>query len=481
MKYVALSHCWGKTKSLVLKKHMLRTMTCGIDWSLLPKTFQDAILVTWRLGFRYLWIDSLCIIQDSPEDWIKESGTMQNVYANCVLTIAASWGKDNGAGLFIERNPLNQQPCTLFRNANTGVLVQPRPTDFRRKGNGMEGRKGENLYHESLEKRAWAVQERFLPARTLSYKSFELQWDCFENHGSESWPTGLRSRAKRLVAKGLPKEWFTSPENNAFRQISLLKTRSGRFDLEYMHDFYAHWNNILEIYTRAQLTFPSDVLVAISGITKQIEKWTGLTNIFGMWMELLPMDLLWEPLSPAFENTRSALCPTWSWAFRVGMKVSMIFAPRGNNLLANDEYDERYPALIKARILSPEPPLAAPESLMRIQIQGPVFCAKILRVRDVPVVHYTLEGKAESSAIIDSPGELAPDEDKFCLLIVERGDLETAPEIFRVGLILARPECEKEDYIRLGVWAQRLFRGESGKWKAADLALNAEEKTIFLI
>ena len=480
MKYVTLSHCWGQTKILILEEHTLETMTHGIDWLRLPRTFQDAMIVTRRLGFRFLWIDSLCIIQDSHEDWIRESETMQNVYANCVLTIAASWGGDGSTGLFVERNPLNQQPCRLFRNAYTGVLVQPRQTDFRRKGNGMEGLKGVHPYPESLDKRAWAVQERFLPARILSYKSFELQWDCFENHGSESWPTGLRSRAKILVAKGLPKEWFTSPENNAFREINLFKTRSGRFDLEYMRDFYPHWNNILEIYTRAQLTFQSDVFAAVSGITKQIEKWTGLTNIFGMWMELLPMDLLWEPLGPAFENTRSALCPTWSWAFRVGMNVRMIFAPRGNNLLANDDYDERYPALIKARILSLEPPLAAPESLMRIQIQGPVFCAKILR-RDGPVVDYTLEGKAEVSATIDSPGELAPDEDKFFLLVVERGDPETAQEIFRIGLVLARLECEKEDYIRLGVWTQRLFIGENLKRKAEDLALNAEEKTIFLI
>ena len=480
MKYIALSHCWGQTKIFILEEHMLETMTHGIDWLRLPRTFQDAMIVTRRLGFRYLWIDSLCIIQDSHEDWIRESKTMQNVYANCVLTIAASWGRDGSTGLFVERNPLKQQPCRLSRNAYTGVLVQPRQTDFRRQGNGMEGVKGEHLYQESLDKRAWAVQERFLPARTLSYKSFELQWDCFENHGSESWPTGLRSRAKILVAQGLPKDWFTRPENNAFREINLLKTRSGKFDLEYMGKFYLHWNNILEIYTRAQLTFQSDVFAAVSGITKQIEKWTGLTNIFGMWMEFLPMDLLWEPLSPAFENTRSALCPTWSWAFRIGMKVRMIFAIQSMNLLANDNFDEHYPAVIKARILSLEPPVAAPESLMRIQIQGPVFCAKILR-RDGPRVAYTLEGRPDVSVTVDSPGELAPDEDKFFLLVVERIDPESTEQILRIGLLLARVECEKEVYIRIGVWTQLLLIGENLKRKAEDMAWNAEEKTIFLI
>lgn len=117
MKYVAPSHCWGITNTAILKNGTLRTMTDGIDWSKLPKTFQGAIYVTRRLGFRYLWIDYLCIIQDSPEDWSKESGTMHAVYANCVLTIGASWGKDSGTGLFIERKPLYQQPCRIFKEA----------------------------------------------------------------------------------------------------------------------------------------------------------------------------------------------------------------------------------------------------------------------------------------------------------------------------------------------------------------------------
>lgn len=245
MKYVALSYCWGKTKAPILKKHMLRTMTVGIDWHKLPKTFQDAILVTRRLGFRYLWIDSLCIIQDSPEDWIKESGTMQNVYANCVLTIVASWGKDSDTGLFIERKPLNQQPCRIVRNARTGLFVQPEPTAIEKSASFN------NV--ESLEKRAWAVQERFLPRRTLSYRSFELKWDCLESRGSESWPTGLRRRAERGSYQS---RWLYRPENTAFRDINLLEARSNRFDLEFIDKFYPHWDDILRKYTRDSADIP---------------------------------------------------------------------------------------------------------------------------------------------------------------------------------------------------------------------------------
>ena len=285
IKYAALSHGWGQAKIYILEKHILETLTHGIDRSRLPRTFQDAMIVTRRLGLRYLWIDSLCIIQDSQEDWIRESETMQNVYANCVLTIAASWGGDGSTGLFVERNPLNQQPCRIFWNARTGFYVHPQVTGV--------GRSSLDVNLESLEKRAWTVQERFLPSRLLSYKSFELQWNCLESHGSETWPTGLRRRAEILKSRGKGEYLRYELKNTAFRQISLLRAHSGRLDLEYLKDLYRHWDDILATYTGAQLTHRSDIFVAFSSITKRIEKWTRLTNVFGMWKEFLPLDLLW--------------------------------------------------------------------------------------------------------------------------------------------------------------------------------------------
>lgn len=459
MKYVALSHCWGKTKAPILKIHMLRTMTLGIDWQRLSKTFQDAIIVTRRLGFRYLWIDSLCIIQDSPEDWVKESGTMQNVYANCVLTIVASWGKDSCTRLFIERKPLNQQPCRIVRNACTGLYVQPNPTATDKTisfGNV-----------ESLEKRAWAVQEQFLPPRTLSYRSFELKWDCLESRGSESWPTGLRIRAARVIAD---RRWFYIPRNIAFRQLSLLKARSSKFDIDYIREFYNRWEDILRKYTAAQLTYQSDVFVAIFGLTESIEKWTGLINIYGMWKELLPIDLLWTRFGEGSTATRSLLCPTWSWGSLVGERVSTFdfFAHE----ISFHCSEENFPAFVKARVISLEPASAASESNMRIKIQGPMFCTKIVLPnghRYVP----TLEGTG-GDCIIDVEAEHTYGKIVFCLVIIERRSRDLIS--LRIGLILARSKHEREEYVRVGVWKQ--FGVVNAR---KDLISNAKEKTIFLI
>lgn len=491
MKYVALSHCWGQKKILILEEHMLESMTHGIAWSRLSRTFQDAMIVTWRLGLRYLWIDSLCIIQDSQEDWNRESKTMQNVYANCVLTIAASWGADGSTGLFVERNPLNQQPCRIFRDARTGFYVQPEVTSV--------GRGSPDVNLESLAKRAWAVQERFLPSRLLSYKSFELQWDCLESHGSETWPTGLRRRAEILKSEGKGEYLRYELKNTAFRQISLLRAHSGRLDLEYLKEFYRHWDDILGTYTGAQLTYRSDVLIAFSGITKSIEKWTRLTSVFGMWEEFLPLDLLWirDRRSEITTSLRSSLSPSWSWGSLVGIRALMAFRPEDLDLPPKDQWGEKTPAPIKAHVISLDQPSAASEIHVRIKIKGPFFCTKVVPSRYSwydQIFPPSSEGVGQTQAHFDLKHDHKSDEFVFCLLILERQKRDfVSIGVRRLGLILARPDCAKEEYVRIGVWEQQVYtNGEIESYdlaredhrivtKEEDLALNAEEKTIVLI
>ena len=98
--YTTLSHCWGAVQPFRLFRSNLRELMDGISIDALPKTFQDAIYATWRFGIRYLWIDSLCIIQDSKEDWNVESSLMAKVYSGCVLNLAAASSKDCNGGLF---------------------------------------------------------------------------------------------------------------------------------------------------------------------------------------------------------------------------------------------------------------------------------------------------------------------------------------------------------------------------------------------
>lgn len=81
-------------------------MKCSIPWAALPTTYKDAIITTHKLGLQYIWIDSLCIIQDQLSDWEIEAKDMGRIYKNSEVTIAALKSKDGSGGLFVEKDRL---------------------------------------------------------------------------------------------------------------------------------------------------------------------------------------------------------------------------------------------------------------------------------------------------------------------------------------------------------------------------------------
>lgn len=88
--YCALSHCWGKKNTFTTRIDNIEAHGRGVKIEALPRTFQDTILICKELGIQYIWIDSLCIVQDSVSDWEVESAKMGSAYKNAHLTIAAS-------------------------------------------------------------------------------------------------------------------------------------------------------------------------------------------------------------------------------------------------------------------------------------------------------------------------------------------------------------------------------------------------------
>ncbi len=98
--YISLSHCWGGEKPLITTRATLDDHKAGIAFSSLPKTFQDAVKITRKLGIRYLWIDSLCIVQDDPADWQAEASRMATTYRNSWLTVSATSSTSPSSGVF---------------------------------------------------------------------------------------------------------------------------------------------------------------------------------------------------------------------------------------------------------------------------------------------------------------------------------------------------------------------------------------------
>ena len=150
MRYVALSYCWGQTQNFITTIANLASMKEKIPLDKLPQTIRDAIIITRALGIQYLWVDALCIIQDSKDDWEAESGRMMGVYGRAFLTISAALGPDVHYGLFRKWNP----------------HAAPSTTDWL------------PLQNDPLYSRAWALQERMLSIRLLIFGSDRLYWEC---------------------------------------------------------------------------------------------------------------------------------------------------------------------------------------------------------------------------------------------------------------------------------------------------------------
>lgn len=111
--YITLSHCWGFLKIISLCKDTYASFLEAIQLGMLSQTFRDTAELVRLLGYRYLWIDSLCILQDSPEDWAYESSRMGEVYSQAILNIAATASSNGDGGLSRREIALSEQPCLI--------------------------------------------------------------------------------------------------------------------------------------------------------------------------------------------------------------------------------------------------------------------------------------------------------------------------------------------------------------------------------
>jgi hypothetical protein len=178
-RYTALSHCWGAKPPLQTTKATIEALREAIEFTALPKTFQDAIYVTRSLTIRYLWIDSLCIIQDDGFDWERECAKMASVYEGSYLTIAATAAAGGHVGCIHALKPANQ-----FEYKEEVYFL-------RQVCNEIPDQSVQPCLSTPLEQRGWAFQESLLSRRVLNFGKNQLFWKCASRHTSEDGTVDL--------------------------------------------------------------------------------------------------------------------------------------------------------------------------------------------------------------------------------------------------------------------------------------------------
>ncbi|KAH8595249.1 heterokaryon incompatibility protein-domain-containing protein, partial [Bisporella sp. PMI_857] len=190
--YIAMSHCWGKSPMATTTQENLQNRLKVITLSELPKSFRDAIQTCRKLGVRYLWVDSLCIIQNSTKDWQQEASKMGSVYKNAILTIAAVSAKDSTEGCFMSRDAGKMYPCWSLMTGDTSMEDSSKYLWIRPQRDALS-----IVYLQlrhmggPLDSRAWVLQEKILARRTIYYHKDMLYFECLTMEASEQVPEGI--------------------------------------------------------------------------------------------------------------------------------------------------------------------------------------------------------------------------------------------------------------------------------------------------
>jgi Heterokaryon incompatibility protein (HET) len=355
--YAALTHCWGPnmpepgmTKTRTLLSHMK-----SIKLPELPKSFRDALIITRSLGIPYIWIDSLCIIQDSIEDWENESAQMGLVYSHAWCTIAASSAKSCHDGIHLFRED-RLCSCDIILYSDQGsrlqVSISQTPPTWKK-----------FFENNPLNKRGWTFQERELSPRILHFSADQMWWECrsvrdqedpaLEGDNINEPAMSIRYKremmklqegivraeadyaklTKARVDKDPDPTIFTGLVVNQAVQLRCLDnmlmactsftSRAMPLELFVTEARYNTWHKVVQDYSARTFTTITDRFPALSGLASEMQATHGGEYVAGMWRDDLLRSLLWRRDLKSMHSTlmhaphrrpSEYRAPSWSWA-----------------------------------------------------------------------------------------------------------------------------------------------------------------------
>ncbi|KAJ4419163.1 hypothetical protein N0V85_001119 [Neurospora sp. IMI 360204] len=315
---MTLTHRWGfaDEEKMMLNKTTYSSLRGGIPLSSMPKLFQEVINVALHLGVNYIWIDALCIFQDKDDqtDWHQEASQMQKVYSNSFCNISAADATSCSDTLFSQpRNPeeeilpqtiylnivpaspysassLSSQSSSRLPSSTVARLVFPklvytaktRPKTRIESFTLTDISLWSNQVSQALvNTRAWVLQERVLAPRILHFGRRQLFWECHCSEACEALPLG-----------NPPARMHRREEAGFKRDLSYLLKEQKPSDAN-LH-VYMLWHRLIQSYTKTSLSFPSDKLIAISGLAKLFQSLAKRDDyLAGLWRHRLEAELLW--------------------------------------------------------------------------------------------------------------------------------------------------------------------------------------------
>ncbi|KAF0315687.1 tol protein-like protein [Colletotrichum asianum] len=196
LNYLTLSYVWGKTpqKEMLFEANRNKLRKDNSLKGRLSRTIEDACTFTKGMGTQYLWVDALCIVQDSDADKAVQIGKMADIYANALLNIIAASGKDSHAGLpgiSTDRNRVQKEITIRTSTSEEGISLLSTLSH-------TSSRFSNFTSDTTWFSRGWTLQERAVSRRSITFLDEQITWACCESHWSEE----TNSEASAIVS------WF---------------------------------------------------------------------------------------------------------------------------------------------------------------------------------------------------------------------------------------------------------------------------------
>jgi hypothetical protein len=299
--YLTLSHCWGEKPSLLLGHDNTQILSERLPLADLmaegASLLRDAILITRSLGYRYIWIDTVCLNQDDDAEKMDQISKMHEFYSNAVLNLSATASKSGVNSMILNRHLSTVMPLTLRMGSDDA--------DASETSNSLiffNVSWGNQIEFQKINSRGWVFQERMLAHRVLHFAEDQVYWECHSLEACDTNPSGKAA----LQAK--------QSDQHMKRNLSLRGRHSAHL-AGTNHGQYV-WLGLLVSYGSTVTTFPGDRLIAMSALARDFALAFGLPNgayKAGLWLPHCPLALCWSA-SGARKRPASYRAPTWSWA-----------------------------------------------------------------------------------------------------------------------------------------------------------------------